>query len=59
MGRNQAPIVGLVFAALLVARYVLVHDRALGLSHGPARAIVGVLFLAVLVGVRVLARRGR
>jgi hypothetical protein len=59
VGRNQAPIVALVFAALLIARYLLVHDRAIGLGHGPSRAIVGVLFLLVIVGIRMFMRRRR
>jgi hypothetical protein len=39
------------------ARYLLLRDRALSLSHGTARLIAGIVLAVILVASRLLARR--
>jgi hypothetical protein len=53
-GRNAGPLAGLLFAALIVVRYVVLR----GGSHGSARAFVGLIVVFALISARVfLARR--
>jgi hypothetical protein len=57
MGSNAGATTGLILLALFLARYLVFHDRALGLARGPARVVAGVVFALALVGARLLARR--
>lgn len=57
-GRNAGPFAGLFIAVLIVVRYLVLRGGAHGLSHGSARAFVGVIVLFALISARVfLARR--
>jgi hypothetical protein len=58
MARNTGPVAGLLLAALIVVRYLLLRGGAFG-AHGAARSFVAILLLVALVGARVFLFRRR
>ncbi|MFL5826580.1 MAG: hypothetical protein ACJ76V_08665 [Thermoleophilaceae bacterium] len=57
MNPNAGATAGLLLIALFLIRYLLFHSRVLGLAHGPARLVAGLVFAIALIGTRLLARR--
>lgn len=47
----------MLLALLLAMRLLVFRSHALGLAHGPARLIAGVVVVLAVTGVRLLARR--
>lgn len=58
-GRNAGPVGGLLIAALIVVRYLVLRGGAQGLSHGSARALAGLVVVFALIGARILLGRRR
>lgn len=57
-GRNAGPVAGLLFAAVIVVRYLVLRGGGHGLSHGGTRSVLGLVLVFALIGARVfLARR--
>lgn len=47
----------MLLAALLAVRFLVFRSHALGLAHGPARVIAGVIVVVAVIAVRLLAAR--
>jgi len=54
---NAGAAAAMVLVALFALRFLLFHSRVLGVAHGPARILAGVVFAAALIATRLLARR--
>jgi hypothetical protein len=58
-GRNAGPFAGLLIAALVVVRYLVLRGGGHGLSHGSARSLLGLILVFALIGARVFLFRRR
>jgi hypothetical protein len=58
-GRNAGPVAGLLIAALVVVRFVVLRGGGHGLAHGSGRSVLGLVLVFALIGARVFLFRRR